>query len=347
MSIRLPAEWEKQSAVLIIWPHKDTDWEPYLEQVTATYIEIATAILSKQKLVICFHSEALKNNTLKILTKNNISTDNLISFIAPNNDTWARDSGPITIFDNNSPILLDFIFNAWGGKFESNLDNQITTVFTSKIFADRKNIFTKQINMVLEGGSIESDGNGTLLTTSQCLLTDTRNTKMTRKDIEEQLTLHFNLKRVLWLEHGYMIGDDTDSHIDTLARLCPNDTIAYCCCEIKDDPHFEELSKMKSELKQLRTLEDKPYKLIPLPIPKPIYSADGTRLPATYANFLIINNAILLPIYGDTNADEFAIKQMKSIFPDREIIAINCKSLIEEHGSLHCVTMQLPEGVIS
>ena len=347
MSIRLPAEWEQQSAVLIIWPHKDTDWAPYLERVTATYLEIAKAILTRQKLVVCFHDKNLKKSTLNLFAENNISITNLICFIAPNNDTWARDSGPITVLNKQRPILLDFIFNAWGGKFESNLDDKITSIFTTKTLANREDIETKQINMILEGGSIESDGRGTLLTTSQCLLTDTRNAYMTRNDIEDQLFQHFNLKRILWLEHGYLIGDDTDSHIDTLARLCPNNSIAYSTCNDEQDPHFEELSKMETELKQLSSIEGNAYNLVPLPIPKSIYSEVGTRLPATYANFLIINDAVLLPIYGDSEADKFAIKQLESIFSDREIIPINCCSLIEEHGSLHCITMQLPQGVIN
>ncbi|THB71030.1 MAG: agmatine deiminase family protein [Gammaproteobacteria bacterium] len=346
MSIRLPAEWETQSAVLIIWPHEDTDWRPYLEQVTKTYLEIARAILARQKLVVCFHNELLKKATLELFSLQNISTTNLICFIAPNNDTWARDSGPITVYDNNEPVLLDFIFNAWGGKFQSDLDNQITTEFTKAILTKRTDISTNQINMILEGGSIESDGQGTLLTTSKCLLTDTRNTMMSKNDIENQLIKNFNLKRVLWLKYGYMLGDDTDSHIDILARFCPNDAIAYCACNDEDDPHYDELTKMETELKQLRTIKGKPYKLAPLPLPQAIYSENGTRLPATYANFLIINKAILLPIYGDNNADKFAIKQLNSIFPEREIIAINCKSLIKQFGSLHCVTMQLPQGVV-
>ncbi len=343
MSVRLPAEWEHQSAILLAWPHQNTDWNPILDSVISTYIEIARAVTKYQKLVICFHSAKLQDETLRLFDNLKLPKSNITSFIAENNDTWLRDSGPITIMNNDKPELLDFIFNAWGGKYSSELDNQITTRFCQSLLS--KDIRRKHVDMVLEGGSIESDGKGTLLTTSKCLLTDTRNNSLTRKDIDENLTQLLGLKRILWLENGFMIGDDTDSHIDTLARFCPNDVIAYCTCKDKRDPHFDELAKMEQELKDLQTIDGKPYDLVELPIPKPIFANDKTRLPATYANFLILNNAVLLPIYGDNEADNFAKAQLKSIFPDREIIAINCRSLIEQFGSLHCVTMQLPKGV--
>ncbi len=347
MTKRLPAEWEKQSAILIIWPHADTDWRPTLSKVEETYIEISLEILKRQKLIICFHNQNIKQHALTALNTNKANTSNLISFIAENNDTWARDSGPITILDNSILTLLDFTFNGWGDKYSSSLDDQITAKMLHSININNHNY--KSIDMILEGGSIESDGQGTLLTTSKCLLTDTRNSDMTKDQVEQRLIAEFNLERILWLNHGFIIGDDTDSHIDTLARFCSEDTIAYCTCNDESDSHYTELRNMESELKQLKTKNDTPYKLIPLPIPKAQFSTESgtnkTRLPATYANFLIINGAVLAPIYGDSQADTFAIKQLQTAFPKHEIIAINCCSLIEQFGSLHCITMQLPESV--
>ncbi len=347
MTKRLPAEWEKQSAILIIWPHAETDWHPILSEVEKTYIEISIEILKRQKLIICFHNKNIKELALTALAANKANIYNIISFIAENNDTWARDSGPITILDNSTPTLLDFTFNGWGDKYNSYLDNQITAKMLRSININPHGY--KSVDIILEGGSIESDGQGTLLTTSKCLLTNTRNNDMTKDQVEQRLTEELNVDHILWLNHGFIIGDDTDSHIDTLARFCSVDTIAYCTCNDENDPHYTELTKMESELKQLKTKNGTPYKLISLPIPKAQFSntkrPNKTRLPATYANFLIINTAILAPIYGDSQADAFAIQQLQTAFPKHEIVAIKCCSLIEQFGSLHCITMQFPENV--
>lgn len=340
----LPAEWEQQSATLIIWPHADTDWKPILFRVEKTYLEISKEILKRQKLIICFHNQEVKKHALAILANNKVNLFNLISFIAPNNDTWARDSGPITIIENDTPTLLDFTFNGWGDKYDSSLDDRITLKLVQSVIPD--SVSYKKIEMVLEGGSIESDGHGTLLTTSKCLLTDTRNHELSKNQIEHQLKEAFGVNRILWLDHGYIIGDDTDSHIDTLARFCPNNVITYCSCNDKDDPHYNELKNMEKQLQEFRTQAEKSYKLIQLPIPKAQYTESGIRLPATYANFLIINNAVLAPIYGDLSADKFALQQLNIAFPDHNIIPINCCALIEQFGSLHCITMQLPQKVI-
>ena len=189
------------------------------------------------------------------------------------------------------------------------------------------------------------DGSGTLLTTARCLLAPTRNPKLTQDGLEARLKELLGLDRILWLQHGHLTGDDTDSHIDTLARFCDARTIAYVACADPDDEHHAELKAMEEELRALRAADGRPYRLVPLPWPRARYDDDGRRLPATYANFLIINGAVLVPTYDDP-ADGPALARLRECFPGREIIGVDCLPLIYQYGSLHCVTMQLPEGVL-
>jgi agmatine/peptidylarginine deiminase len=258
----------------------------------------------------------------------------------PSNDTWARDHGGITIFENGKPIVLDFQFNGWGLKFASDKDNLITERLhnTGHLFGELRNCR----NFVFEGGSIESDGEGTLLTTSECLLSPNRNATMSRADIEKYLLDILGARQLLWLDHGYLAGDDTDSHIDTLARLCPNNTILYVKCDDESDEHYEALRLMEEQLKTFRTLSGEPYRLIALPMARPAYeNAQLERIPATYANYLVINGAVLVPTY-DTDLDAIALDQVQLAFPEHEIVGVDCQALIRQHGSLHCVTMQYP-----
>jgi agmatine deiminase len=239
-------------------------------------------------------------------------------------------------------LLLDFQFNAWGGKYDYKLDNQITTRLQQQgIFS----VPRQSVEFVLEGGSIESDGAGTLLTT-RCLLSSSRNPGWSQQQIEQELQTELGVKRILWLHHGELAGDDTDAHIDTLARFTSVSQIAYVKCDDETDEHFTPLLKMEQELLALRTADGQPYDLVPLPLPDPVYNKQGKRLPATYANFLIINNAVLLPVY-DQRKDQLAIDALQNCFPNRDIIAINCLPLIHQFGSLHCVTMQFPAGILA
>ncbi|HJV36894.1 agmatine deiminase family protein, partial [Geomonas sp.] len=258
------------------------------------------------------------------------------------NDTWARDFGPITVQDEGSPRLLNFGFNGWGLKFPSDLDNRINKRLQG---LGVWNAPLETIGLILEGGSIESDGQGTILTTEECLLNDNRNPHLLREELEQELHGLFGSDRFLWLANGYLAGDDTDSHVDTLARLCPNDTIAYVTCDDPDDEHFEALAAMEREIKAFSTREGKPFRTIPLPWPTSRFDEEGSRLPATYANFLVINGAVLVPTYEDEK-DAAALEAIAQAFPDREIVGLNCLPLILQHGSLHCVTMQLPKGTV-
>lgn len=340
---RLPAEWEEQSGVMITWPHSKGDWKTNFETAEETFLNIAAQVsLNELILVVCADKQT-QNSILEKLPKINADPDNFRFAIVDSNDTWARDHGPITVLENNNPLLLDFQFNGWGNKHPSDLDNQISIQLANNHVFGKKRLET--IDFILEGGSIESDGNGTLLTTRHCLLNSSRNGTLNQQQIEDALCEYLGINRILWLSHGGLSGDDTDSHIDTLARYCDKNTITYVECTDHNDEHFEKLTAMHDELLKLRGNNNKPYKLVPLPLPSAKYNDQGKRLPATYANFLIMNRAVLVPTYDDHN-DDIALNTLQKCFPERRIIGINCNALIEQFGSLHCITMQFPKNVL-
>ncbi len=327
---------------MLTWPHAASDWGPWLDQVEPVFAHIAMAISRHEQVLVVCRDSAHRQHIETVMLQAGVAMDRIRWHGSASNDTWARDHGPITVLTDGRPQLLDFTFNGWGGKFDAALDNQITRrLYSAGAFGTAP---LRSIDLVLEGGSIESDGAGTLLTTAQCLLAPTRNPQYSRSDIEDCLRTVLGFEHFLWLDHGYLAGDDTDSHIDTLARLCPNDTIAYVACDDPADEHYAALKAMATELETFRTRAGKAYHLVPLPWPKARFAADGRRLPATYANFLIINGAVLLPTYDDP-ADLEAGARLAQCFPDREIISIPCLPLIQQYGSLHCVTMQLPAEV--
>ena len=328
---RLPSEFEAQSFVQLIFPHAQSDWMPYLEEASQTFAAITAAIAKyEQCLIIC-------DNIKRVQSYFNDYAN--LSFIQyQSNDTWARDCSAITIFEEGEAAILDFTFNGWGGKFEATLDNDMTSSIAS--FYDKS---VKTIDLVLEGGAIESNGDGILLTTSQCLLNPNRNPHLSKEEIEAKLNYHFGTQKILWLEHGYLSGDDTDSHIDTLARFVSKESIMYVQCTDSEDEHYQALHAMEKELYTLRDQSGKAFHLIPLPMCEAIYF-DGERLPATYANFLLINHSVLVPTYN-TPQDGKALEIFQQTFPKREIIAVDCSVLIRQHGSLHCVTMQFPKSV--
>ena len=310
---RLPAEWEPQWGVQLTWPHANTDWAPMLDEIIATYREMAREIEKREELLVVGE---------------------------PSNDTWARDHGFITLVDDQGHArLLDFCFNGWGEKFPAELDNAINRRLYDE--GKVKGEYVDCLDFVLEGGSIESDGKGTVFTTSCCLLAPHRNQPMTKEQIEEHLKQELHAERIVWINHGSLTGDDTDGHIDTLVRICPDDTLLYMGCDNPDDEQYEELHLMEEEVKTFRTIESKPYRLLKLPMPRPIIF-EGERLPATYANFLVINGAVLCPTYAQPDLDAEALRLIGEAFPEREIVGIDCRSIIKQHGSLHCCTMQYP-----
>ena len=323
---RLPAEWEPQEGVQLKWPHAGTDWAPILNDIIVVYHSMAREIARRERLIVVAPEDAARD---------------CVKIICPTNDTWARDHGFISLVDDNGHRrLLDYKFNGWGEKFEASLDNAINRRLYD--LGEIAGEYSDNLDFVLEGGSIESDGRGTIFTTSQCLLAPHRNQPMTKAEIEERLRRDLCAERVLWIDYGNLIGDDTDGHIDTIVRVCPDDTLLYMGCDNPEDEQYEDLRKMEAQLQSFRTLEGKPYRLMKLPMPHPIYDGED-RLPATYANFLIINDAVLCPTYNQPDIDSEALRIIAKAFPDREIIGIDCCPVIRQHGSLHCCTMQFPK----
>ncbi len=340
---RLPAEWEQQDAIILVWPHEDSDWASNLEEVEDVYATIATHIARHEKVLIVCRDGRHQAMVKARLEAERTGRSQIVFARVPGNDTWIRDTGPITVMEDQAHVLLDFGFNGWGGKYPHRLDRLLTQRLCEQgAFGATPR---EAVDFVLEGGSIECDGSGTLMTTRRCLLAPSRNPGWDEADITGLLASCFGVRRVIWLEHGLILGDDTDGHIDMLARFCDERTIAYSACGDSGDAHYPALRAMARELEALTTEAGEPYRLVPLPLPAPIMTPSGERLPASYANFLIINDAVLVPTYGDP-ADEIALSRLAPCFPGRAIIGIPCRPLIQQHGSLHCVTMQLPAGVL-
>jgi len=317
---KLIAEFEKQSFTQIIFPHPKTDWAEYLQEAEETFVNIINAIREFQPcLVIAYDKEAVKKHF------NDFTNLEFVEY--ETDDTWARDCSALTIENNEEKELLDFTFNGWGGKFSAQKDNLM-----SRTIAKHYAYPLRSLDFVLEGGAIESNGDGILLTTAQCMHNPNRNPQYNAKQITQKLKSFFGAKEILYLNHGYLAGDDTDSHIDTLARFIAKDTIMYVQCSKKEDEHYEALKAMEQELKEYAKTHN--FSLIPLPMS----DFEGERLPATYANFLFVNGAVLVPIYN-LKTDKEALTIFRKTFPKREIIAIDCSVLIRQHGSLHCVTM--------
>ena len=338
--LRFPAEWEPQSAILIAWPHAGTDWAEHLGEVEDTYVALVAAITRFQPAWICVADDDLQTYAEARLRSARVDMDRVRFIAFDYDDTWLRDSGPIVLREGDGFRVLDFHFTAWGGKFEAGRDDRLVESLAAQgVFGAAPR---QRIDFALEGGGIETDGAGTLLTTWRCL--HERHPQASRDQLDSKLRGWLAQDRVLWLDHGCLEGDDTDAHIDTLARFAADDAIVFQACDDPADPHYAELQAMAAELAALRTRDGRPYRLFPLPWAAPILD-EGRRLAASYANFLIVNGAVLMPAYGD-RADDRAAAVLADAFPGREIVQVPCRPLIWQNGSLHCITMQLPAGLL-
>ena len=340
----LPAEWEKQDAIQLTWPHANTDWSPYLTEITDTFLQLAKAISEQEHLIIATPDKSsLSDKLSKQLPESNMK--NIIICQCDSNDTWARDHGAITLKNKKGDcILLDFKFNGWGDKFKAEKDNMISQNL------HKQNVFNGKMvdynDFVLEGGSIETDGEGTIFTTSCCLLAPHRNQPLSKADIENILKERLNAKRVVWLEHGELIGDDTDGHIDTIVRTAPNNTLLYMRFDTPADPQYNDFIELEKQLQTLKTSKGEPYRLLALPAPDAMYDEDD-RLPATYANFVILNNLVIVPSYNQQEKDAAAKAIIQQAFPNHKVISIDASTVVRQHGSLHCLTMQYPQNSIN
>ncbi len=338
-----PAEWEPQSGVLITWPHAHSDWSSNLPAIETFYCQLATAISQYEKLLIIVHDAAHESRVRTLLQDHGVSLSQCLFFQAPSNDTWTRDYGPLFVKSHGQWQCLDFEFNGWGNKYPSEKDNALTQKLWQAGIIKAGGYRTP--GWVLEGGSIDSNGAGTIMTTRQCLLNPNRNPAMTTEEIEQALCRNFQVERIFWLSEGMIMGDDTDGHIDMLARFTGPGTILHSICDDSNDPHYLPLKRMQAELENFRSPAGQAFQLKALPVPAAIVDEQGHRLPASYANFLIINGAVLVPVYDDPH-DEIAMNVLQSCFPSRTILPIDARPAIRQGGSLHCLTMQLPQGVL-
>jgi len=336
-------EFAPQSGVILAWPHAGTDWHLRLAEIESLYVQIAGVITRYERLLIICYDTRHQAHVSRQLEGGNVEREAVCFAIARTDDTGVRDYGPLTVSRNGRPELHDFTFDGWGGKYPAELDNRVSRhLFDSGCFTTSE--YRRQ-HLVLEGGSIDTDGCGTLLTTTRCLLGSGRNPGYDRSRLESWLHENLGIERFLWLEHGELAGDDTDAHVDMLARFSSPGTIAYSSCKAPDDEHYAPLAAMEQQLQTFRTHAGLPFELVPLPLPRAIRDEYGRRLPASYANFLIINGAVLVPVYDDP-ADAVALEALAGCFPGRRVEPLNCLPLIQQNGSLHCATMQLPAGVL-
>ena len=339
----LPAEWYIQSCVQLTWPHEDTDWRDYLDDITETFVQIAKAVAHYEPLVIAAkYPERVREVLAESLNDDEMARVSI--YECDNNDTWARDHAFITLVSTTdasaSCRLLDFRFNGWGEKFAADKDNRINrTLYDKGVFSGERVDYD---DFVLEGGSIESDGRGTVLTTSVCLMAPHRNQPMTQAEVETVLKERLCARKIVWLDYGQLIGDDTDGHIDTIVRVCPDNTLLYVGCDDENDPQYADLKALENQLQQATDADGRPYRLLKLPMPDALYD-DGDRLPATYANFLIINGAVIVPTYNQEENDARALELVAEAFPGYDIIGIDSQTIVRQHGSIHCLTMQYPE----
>lgn len=341
-SVRLPAEWEAQAGVMLTWPHEESDWGDRLEQVEQVFTNIAAAITREETLLCICRDQRHRKRIEALLGAAGVNRSRLCFGFAPSNDTWARDHGPLTTLDGKGlPLLHDFRFDGWGGKFPAAKDDAITRrLHDQGCFGDTP---LESHPLVLEGGAIETDGLGTLLATRSSVLDPARNPGWDEAQITALLGDALGLQRFLWLDHGEITGDDTDAHIDVLARFIDPHTIVHATAPSGDRDH-PALTAMARQLGSFRDRSGRPYRLIPLPFPGIHWDEDGRRLPASYANFLITNRSVLLPVYGAAG-DLEAQRILQDCFPARTIVPIDCRSLIRQNGSLHCLTMQFPQAM--
>jgi agmatine deiminase len=337
---RMPAEWEPHSGTWLTWPHDQETWpDQDMDQVDSDYLQIVKAIAQREQAHILVQDKSAEQDLSKKLQANGVNMSQVFLYDIPTNDSWIRDYGPNFLIreneDRREVAVNDWDFDSWGRKYKWELDDLVASVIAEQLEIP---IFKPEI--VLEGGAIEVNGRGTCLTTDSCILNPNRNGGIRREKMEEFLRKYIGASKIIWLS-GDLEGDDTDGHIDNLARFVNPTTIVCSLEENERDANYLGLKHNYERLQAAKDQDGNPFQIIPLPMPGYV-GTKKERLPASYANFYIINNAVLLPVYGHPN-DEKALEILTPLFPEREIIPISCKTLIWGLGGIHCLTQQQPQ----
>jgi agmatine deiminase len=339
LGYRMPAEWEPHRGTWLSWPHKEASWPGKFGPVPGIFATMVRALADREEVHINVAGPAMEASVRALLGDAGADAGNVFFHPNPTNDAWCRDHGPIFLqrgpAGRREQAIVDWGYNAWGGKYPPyDLDDVVPTRIGAEL-----GLPVFEPGIVMEGGSIDVNGRGTLLTTEACLLNPNRNPALGRRDIERYLRDYLGVAKILWLGDG-IAGDDTDGHVDDLARFVDERTVVTV---VEQDPADENYEPLQENLERLRGMTDQdghPLRVVTLPMPRPL-AYDGQRLPASYANFYVANGLVLLPTY-DPPRDEEALATLRSVFPGRDVIGIDCTDLVWGLGAFHCVTQQWP-----
>jgi agmatine deiminase len=335
-----PSEWHKHSATWLSWPHKEASWPGKIEAIYPIYCEFIKALTEGEFVHINVNNEQMKDKATTLLTKQGVNLSKVRFFIHPTNDAWCRDHGPAFLINPNGKeskkVIVDWGYNAWGGKYPPFDQDDVIPTLIGKHY----NLPVYNPGIVMEGGSVEFNGKGTVITTTACLLNENRNPHLNQKQIEKYLSDYYGVENILWLGDG-IEGDDTDGHIDDITRFVNEDTVVTVIEENKEDGNYEPLQENLKELKKLRLENGKQLNIVELPMPTPVVY-EAQKLPASYANFYIGNSAVVVPTYRDSKNDQKALDILTKCFPDRKVIGLDSTDIIWGLGSFHCLSQQEP-----
>jgi agmatine deiminase len=340
LGYHFPAEFARHSATWLSWPHKEESWPGKIESIFPVYAQFIKLVAEGEKVNINVVDQAMKQKAIGHLDKVGADLKNVQFFLHPTNDAWCRDHGPAFLINEKEKkkMVVKWNYNAWGNKYlPFDLDNQIPISI-----AEHYNLPCARPGIVMEGGSVEFNGKGTVLTTTACLLNMNRNPHLNKSQIEKYLVNYYGVENVLWLVDG-IVGDDTDGHIDDIARFVTQDTVVTVVEENKADENYKPLKENLETLKKMKLENGRPMRIVELPMPAPIIYKDQ-RLPASYANFYIANNYVVVPTFRDKK-DDSALSILQKYFPDRKVVGLDSTDLIWGLGSFHCLSQQEPEIV--
>lgn len=339
LGYRMPAEFEPHAATWLSWPHKEASWPGLFDRIPPLWVEIVRALVLGEDVHILANAAAPVERIVKLLAAGRVPLERVQLHEVPTDDAWIRDSGPIFVTrrvdGRGEAAIVDWEYNAWGGKYppfddDNRIPERVSAILRLQRYAP---------GMVLEGGSFDVNGRGTLLTTEACLLNPNRNPMLTRAEIEKRLRDYLGVRHILWLGEG-IAGDDTDGHVDDLARFVAPATVVAALEEDPADVNYAPLQENYERLRRMTDQEGRPLRVVALPMPRPVFR-QGTRLPASYANFYIGNAVVLVPVFSQPS-DEVALATLQELFPDRRVVGLHATDLVWGLGAFHCVTQQQP-----